>query len=135
MRGWRGGRGNEIKGVTQAQMHAYSTRTVQVRAKERELARAWERRHGRPPTSRELLHIASDATLQSRTGKHAGPIDWDAPAARWNVTLGGQLARIAPNVSNAHRPAAPGGRRSPRFLPTRKQLPSAAWDESCSTSF
>ena len=32
------GRGNEIKGVTQAQMDAYSTRTVQVHAKERELA-------------------------------------------------------------------------------------------------
>jgi hypothetical protein len=27
------GRGNEIKGVTQAQMDAYSTRTVQVHAK------------------------------------------------------------------------------------------------------
>ena len=33
------GRGNEILGVTQAQMDAYSTRTVQVHAKERELAR------------------------------------------------------------------------------------------------
>ena len=35
------GRGNEIAGVTQAQMDAYSTRTVQVREKERELAQAW----------------------------------------------------------------------------------------------
>ena len=49
------GRGNEIRGVTQAQMDAYSTRTVQVHEKERELARAWERRHGRAPNSRELL--------------------------------------------------------------------------------
>jgi hypothetical protein len=31
------GRGNEIRGVTQAQMDAYSTRTVQVHEKEREL--------------------------------------------------------------------------------------------------
>ena len=52
------GRGNDIRGVTQAQMAAYSTRTVQVREKERELARAWERKHGRAPTSRELLYIA-----------------------------------------------------------------------------
>jgi TrwC relaxase len=35
------GRGNEIAGVTQAQMDAYSTRTVQVHEKERELARVW----------------------------------------------------------------------------------------------
>jgi hypothetical protein len=49
------GRGNEIRGVTEAQMDAYSTRTVQVREKERELAWAWERKHGRAPTSRELL--------------------------------------------------------------------------------
>jgi hypothetical protein len=45
-------------------MAAYSTRTVQVREKERELARAWERKHSRAPTSRELLHIANAATLQ-----------------------------------------------------------------------
>ena len=100
------GRGNEIRGVTQAQMDAYSTRTVQVHEKERELARAWERKHGRAPTSRELLHIANDATLQSRKGKDAGPVDWDALAARWDATLGGELAGIAPAVSNARGPGA-----------------------------
>jgi conjugative relaxase-like TrwC/TraI family protein len=100
------GRGNEIRGITQAQMDAYSTRMVQVHAKERELARAWERKHGRPPTSRELLYIASDATLRSRQGKDAGSIDWDALAHRWDVTLGGALAGIAPAVSNARGPHA-----------------------------
>src|SRR5215475_11525099 len=79
------GRGNEIQGVTQAQMDAYSTRTVQVHNKERELARAWERKHGRAPNSRQLLHIANDATLQSRHGKHAGQIDWDQLARRWDA--------------------------------------------------
>jgi conjugative relaxase-like TrwC/TraI family protein len=98
------GRGNEIAGVTQAQMDAYSTRTVQVHAKERELAQAWQARHGRAPTSRELLYIANDATLQSRRGKDAGPVDWDALAARWGVALGGELASIAPAVSNARGP-------------------------------
>ena len=62
-------------------MDAYSTRTVAVHEKERELARAWERRHGRAPNSRELLYIAQKATLQSRRGKDAGEIDWDALAA------------------------------------------------------
>jgi hypothetical protein len=95
------GRGNEIGGIRQAQLDAYSTRTVRVHEKERELARAWERRHGRAPTSRELLYIANDATLQSRKGKDAVRVDWDALAARWDATIGGQLASIAPAVSNA----------------------------------
>jgi conjugative relaxase-like TrwC/TraI family protein len=98
------GRGNEISGITQAQMDAYSTRTVQVKQKERELARAWERRHGRAPSSRELLYIAQDATLQSRTGKEPGEIDWDALIKRWDATIGGELAGIAPAVSSARYP-------------------------------
>src|SRR5580700_7843122 len=70
------GRGNEIRGVTQAQMDAYSTRTVEVKEKERELAQAWALKNGRAPNSRELLYIAQHATLQSRRGKEAGEIDW-----------------------------------------------------------
>jgi hypothetical protein len=98
------GRGNEIQGITQAQMDAYSTRTVAVKEKERELAQAWERRHGRAPNSRELLYIAQDATLQSRKSKEAGEIDWDALVARWDATIGGELASIAAAVSNAANP-------------------------------
>lgn len=98
------GRGNEIKGITQAQMDAYSTRTVHVHEKERELAQSWERKNGRAPNSRELLYIANDATLQSRDGKSGGEIDWDALAQRWDATIGGQLAGIAPAVSNACGP-------------------------------
>ena len=108
------GRGNEIKGVTQAQMDAYSARTVQVHEKERELAQAWERRNGRAPNSRELYYITQKATLLSRKGKDAGPIDWDALAQRWDATIGGELADIAPAVSNARGPdgsaLASGGR-------------------------
>ena len=109
------GRGNEIRGVTQAQMDVYSTRTVQVHEKERELAQEWERRHGRAPTSRELLYIANDATLRSRKGKDAAHVDWEALAARWDATLGGHLASIAPAVSNARGPdaTAPAGAGGP----------------------
>jgi hypothetical protein len=103
-------------------MDTYSTRTVQVHEKERELAREWERRHGRAPTSRELLHIASDATLRSRKGKDAGPVDWDALAQRWDATLGGELAGIASAVSNARGPDAHAsehyGGRAPTGPPT-----------------
>ena len=118
------GRGNEIVGVTQAQMDAYSTRTVQVHEKERELARAWERKHGRAPTSRELLHIANDATLQSRRGKEAGPVDWDVLVTRWDATMGGELAGIASAVSNARYPRRQAdehhGGRAPAGPPTRE---------------
>jgi TrwC relaxase/AAA domain-containing protein len=100
------GRGNEIKGVTQAQMDAYSTRTVHVREKERELAQSWERRNGRTPNSHELYFIANKATLQSRRGKDAGEIDWDALAQRWDATIGGELAGVAPAVSNTRGPGA-----------------------------
>ena len=61
---------------------------------------------GCAPTSRELLHIANDATLQSRKGKDAGPVDWDALAARWDARLSGELAGVAPAVSNACGPGA-----------------------------
>ncbi|HEU5392798.1 MAG TPA: MobF family relaxase [Streptosporangiaceae bacterium] len=119
------GRGNEIKGISQAQMDAYSTRTVQVREKERELARAWERKHGRAPTSRELLHIANAATLQSRKGKDAGAIDWDALTQRWDATLGGELADIAPAVSDARGPGARTREHHADRAPTGPPAPEA----------
>ena len=119
------GRGNEIKGISQAQMDAYSTRTVQVREKERELAQAWERKHGRAPTSRELLHIANAATLQSRTGKQPGTIDWDALARRWDTTLGGDLAGIAPAVSDARGPRVQAGEHHAGRAPAGPPAPEA----------
>jgi conjugative relaxase-like TrwC/TraI family protein len=119
------GRGNEIRGISQAQMDAYSTRSVQVREKERELARAWERKHGRAPTSRELLHLANAATLQSRKGKDAGAIDWDALARRWDATLGGDLAGIAPAVSDARGPGAQAGEHHAGWAPSGPPAPEA----------
>jgi TrwC relaxase len=122
------GRGNEIKGVTQAQMDACSTRTVQVREKERELARAWEREHGRAPASRELLHIANDVTLQSRRRKDACAVDWDALAQRWDSTLGGELVGIAPSVSDA-RPGHPRALAAQPPVTLRNQRMNCSWLE------
>ena len=118
------GRGNEIKGVTQAQMDAYSTRTVAVHDKERELADSWERRNGRAPNTRQLYFIANKATLQSRKTKAPGEIDWDALTQRWDATIGGELAAIAPAVSNTRGPRtnAPEARdgREPGGPPSRQ---------------
>ena len=119
------GRGNEIKGISQAQMDAYSTRTMQVREKERELAQVWERKHGRAPTSRELLHVANAATLRSRKGKEPGVIDWDALAQRWDAALGGALAGIAPAVSDARGPGTQAGEHHVSRAPSGPPAPEA----------
>ena len=118
------GRGNEIRGISQAQMDAYSTRTVQVREKERELAQAWERKHGRAPTSRELLHIANAATLQSRKGKEPGAIDWDALARQWDATLGGDWPGSRRGVGRA-RPRRTAGEHHAGRAPTGPPAPEA----------
>ena len=132
------GRGNEIAGITRAQMDAYSTRTVAVHETERELARAWERRHGRAPNSHELFYLARKATLRSRGDKSAGEIDWDALAQRWDAAIGGELARIAPAVSGMHSAAAdsvtPQGRRQPASTLSRDVLVRAAQKALCLVS-
>ena len=107
--------------MTQAQIDAYSTRTVQVHEKERELARAWEHKHGRAPTSRELLHIASDAALLSRQGKDAGPVDWQALVARWDAGRLGHarcdsLISAMQDVSPGQAPGEAGGSQVPEAM-------------------
>jgi hypothetical protein len=132
------GRGNEIDGITRAQMDAYSTRTAAVHEKERELARAWERRHGRAPNSRELFYLARKATLRSRKDKSAGEIDWDVLARRWDAAIGGELAGIAPAVSAMRGAAAgdvtPQDRRQPASTLSRDALVRAAQKALCLVS-
>ena len=60
------GRGNEIAGITQAQMDAYSTRTVQVREKERELAR-----RGSGATGGRRTHASCTTSRTRRPCSHA----------------------------------------------------------------
>jgi hypothetical protein len=92
------GRGHEIAGITQAQLDAYSTRTHAVTHTAAVLARQWERKYGRVPNAREMLFITDEANLASRQGKDDAPIDWDALTAKWDATIGGELARIAEKV-------------------------------------
>ena len=92
------GRGYEIAGIAQQTLYAYSTRTHAVTRKAAALARQWERKYGRTPNAREMLFITDEANLASRQGKDDAPIDWDALTAKWDATVGGQLAAIAENV-------------------------------------
>ena len=103
---WRAradGAGNEIKGVSDAEIDVFSARTRDIDAMTQEMAREWEARNGRAPSSFELQYIAQRATMRTRQGKEEGVIDWDEKAADWDRQLRGaldeRLADIAPRIS------------------------------------
>jgi hypothetical protein len=92
------GRGHEIAGIAQQTLDAYSTRAHTVTQTAARLARQWAHKYGRAPNAREMLFITDEANLASRQGKDDEPIDWDALTAKWDATIGGQLAAMAETV-------------------------------------
>jgi TrwC relaxase/AAA domain len=123
------GCGNEISGVPQDQMDAYSSRTVTIKEDLPAAVAEWTRKYGRAPNRRQLAHIAQEVTLASRNGKREGEIDWDALCAKWDAKLGGDLASIAPRVSDLRAPGS-GADAAPRepelsASPSREELTRA----------
>jgi hypothetical protein len=122
------GNGNEIAGVTQEQMDAYSSRTVSITDQMPAAVESWTAKYGRAPNKRELLYIRQEVTLASRHGKERGGIDWDALTARWDAQLGGELASVAPRISGlcgrGHAHATP-GHAEPDARPARAELAHA----------
>lgn len=116
------GRGNEIKGITQAQMDAFSSRRITIKEGAAPLLAEFERRYGRKPNQRETGRIMQEVTLATRKGKDEAQIDWDAYALRWDAHLGGDLAQIARNV--ARSPDAQAGAQAQPV--TAAQLAAAA---------
>ena len=96
------GRGHEIEGIAQQTLDAYSTRAQTVTRKAAALARQWAQKYGREPNAREMLFITDEANLASRQGKDDELIDWDALTAKWDATVGGELAAIAETVCDFH---------------------------------
>jgi hypothetical protein len=96
------GRGHEIEGIAQETLDKFSTRAHTVTRKAAQLARQWEREHGRAPNAREMLFISDQANQITRGTKKEEQIDWDALAAKWDATIGGQLAAIAEQVCDFH---------------------------------
>src|SRR5215207_259183 len=82
----------EIVGVEPALNRRWSARRASIEARSGELARQFQRDHGRPPTPVEALQLAQQATLETRDPKHEPRslaeqrTAWHAQAAK---TLGG----------------------------------------------
>jgi AAA domain/TrwC relaxase len=129
------GMGNEIVGVTQEWKDAFSTRTRQVDAKEKQLALQWQLRFGREPTAREVLFIRHTARDYSRKAKEDAQIDWDAEAEKWDETIGGRLAEVAEAALGRWQPdaAAPGREaqeQAIRAALARVQREHSTWTKS-----
>jgi conjugative relaxase-like TrwC/TraI family protein len=60
----------EIVGVDPALNRRWSARRASIESRREELAQQFQRDHGRPPTPVEMLHLAQQATLETRSAKH-----------------------------------------------------------------
>jgi conjugative relaxase-like TrwC/TraI family protein len=60
----------EIVGVDPALNRRWSARRASIESRREELAQQFQRDHGRPPTPVEMLHLAQQATLETRDTKH-----------------------------------------------------------------
>lgn len=60
----------EIDGVDPELMKAWSSRRVAIDARRSELAADFTATHGRPPTPKEAIALAQQATLETREAKH-----------------------------------------------------------------
>jgi hypothetical protein len=60
----------EIVGVDPRLNQRWSTRCAHIEARRGELAIQFQNDHGRPPTPVEALHLAQQATLETRDAKH-----------------------------------------------------------------
>jgi conjugative relaxase-like TrwC/TraI family protein len=98
----------EIVGVDPRLNQRWSTRRAHINTRRGELAIQFQQDHGRPPTPVEALHLAQQATLETRDAKHE-PRSWAEQRATWlneaAAVLDGPEA-VAAMVQTALTPAA-----------------------------
>ena len=96
----------EIVGVDPRLNQRWSTRRAQINTRRGELAIQFQDDHGRPPTPVEALHLAQQATLETRDAKHE-PRSLNEQRATWlneaAAVLGGRSA-VASMVQTALTP-------------------------------
>ena len=98
----------EIVGVDPRLNQRWSTRRAHINTRRGELAIQFQHDHGRPPTPVEALHLAQQATLETRDAKHE-PRSLTEQRATWlneaAAVLGGRGA-VASMVQTALAPPA-----------------------------
>jgi conjugative relaxase-like TrwC/TraI family protein len=98
----------EIVGVDPRLNQRWSTRRVHINTRRGELAIQFQHDHGRPPTPVEALHLAQQATLETRDAKHE-PRSLAEQRTTWlneaAAVLGGRGA-VASMVQTALTPPA-----------------------------
>ena len=98
----------EIVGVDPRLNQRWSTRRAHINTRRGELAIQFQDDHGRPPTPVEALHLAQQATLETRDAKHE-PRSLAEQRATWlgeaATVLGGRGA-VASMVQTALAPPA-----------------------------
>jgi conjugative relaxase-like TrwC/TraI family protein len=98
----------EIVGVDPRLNQRWSTRRANINIRRGELAIQFQEDHGRPPTPVEALHLAQQATLETRDAKHE-PRSVTEQRSTWlneaTAVLGGRGA-VAAMVRTALTPAA-----------------------------
>ena len=98
----------EIVGVDPRLNQRWSTRRAHINLRRGELAVQFQHDHGRPPTPVEALHLAQQATLETRDAKHE-PRSLAEQRATWMSEASAVLGRrraVASMVATALTPAA-----------------------------
>jgi hypothetical protein len=98
----------EIVGVVPRLNERWSTRRAQINVRRGELGVQFQAEHGRPPTPVEALHLAQQATLETRDAQHE-PRSLAEQRTTWmneaSAVLGGRSG-VASMVATALTPAA-----------------------------
>jgi conjugative relaxase-like TrwC/TraI family protein len=98
----------EIVGVDPRLNQRWSTRRAHINTRRGELAIQFQHDHGRPPTPVEVLHLAQQATLETRDAKHE-PRSLTEQRATWlneAAAVLGSSEAVASMVQAALAPAA-----------------------------
>src|SRR5215213_9963623 len=98
----------EIVGVDPRLNQRWSTRRAHIEARRGELAIQFQNDHGRPPTPIEALHLAQQATLETRDAKHE-PRSLAEQRATWHdeaAAVLGSSEAVASMVRSALTPPA-----------------------------
>jgi conjugative relaxase-like TrwC/TraI family protein len=97
----------EIEGVSAGLCERWSQRRTSIAARQRELAREFRTRHGRPPTPVESVALAQQANLETREAKHEPRSYAEQRQAWWSeaVDVLGSERHVESIVATALRPA------------------------------